>query len=26
LVAKNPNTPQYIRTYLKITEVLNYYE
>jgi len=25
-VAFNPNTPQYIKTYLKITEVLNYYE
>jgi hypothetical protein len=25
-VANNPSTPQYIRTYLKIKEFLNYYE
>lgn len=25
-VAKNPSTPQYILTYLKIEDFLNYYE
>jgi hypothetical protein len=26
LVVNNPNTPQYIKDYLKIKEFLNYYE